>query len=185
MGNSEVGHQNIGAGRIVEQEIMRITGRIRDGSFFENATLMNAFKAVEVTQRNVHIMGLCSDGRVHSDLEHLFALLEMAKRCGIPGGRVFVHAFTDGRDTGPYTGLGFIEQVEMCCAKLGVNPVASVIGRYYAMDRDGRWDRTEKAFRMLVHGEGQPFSAAAEAVRHYYANSSDQNRKGDEFITPS
>lgn len=185
MGNSEVGHQNIGAGRIVEQELMRITGRIRDGSFFENEVLVDTFKSVEVMEMDVHVMGLCSDGRVHSDLEHLYAILEMTKRCGIPGEWVFVHAFMDGRDTGPYAGLGFIEQIEKRCAELGVNPVASVIGRYYAMDRDGRWDRTEKAFRMLYHGEGRQFASAAEAVKHYYDHPSDEHRKGDEFITPS
>lgn len=185
MGNSEVGHQNIGAGRIVEQELMRITGRIRDGSFFENQTLVNTFEGCLSIEGNLHVMGLCSDGRVHSDLEHLFAILEMARRRGIPGEWIFVHLFTDGRDTGPYTGLGFIERVEKKCAELGVNPIASVIGRYYAMDRDGRWDRTEKAFQMLVHRRGRQFRSATEAVRHYYDNPTDENRRGDEFIPPS
>lgn len=185
MGNSEVGHQNIGAGRIVEQEIMRITGRIRDGSFFQNPVLHKAFQGVISTGRCVHLLGLCSDGRVHSDMEHLFALLESARRTGVPGTSIFVHAITDGRDTGPNTALGYIRQIEVRCAELKVNPVASVIGRYYAMDRDERWDRIEKAYRMLVHGEGRSFASAAEAIQHYYEHPSEVNRRGDEFITPS
>ncbi|MCH7840498.1 MAG: 2,3-bisphosphoglycerate-independent phosphoglycerate mutase, partial [Planctomycetes bacterium] len=185
MGNSEVGHQNIGAGRIVEQEIMRITGRIRDGGFFENATLIEAFAHAGRTGGNVHILGLCSDGRVHSDLEHLFALLEMSRRQSFPGRRVFVHALTDGRDTAPNTGVGYVEAIELKCRELDVNPVASVVGRYYAMDRDQRWDRIEKAYRMLVHGEGQRFTSAVEALRHYYEHPSEPSLSGDEFVTPS
>lgn len=185
MGNSEVGHQNIGAGRIVEQEIMRITGRIRDGSFFSNAVLVGAFEHARESGKAVHIVGLCSTGRVHSDLEHLYALLEMAKRLGFPGDRVFIHAITDGRDTPPKSGLGFIREVEAKCSETGVNPVASVIGRYYAMDRDNRWERTEKAYRMLVQGEGEGFRSAEAAVEHYYAHPSEDSRQGDEFIRPS
>ena len=185
MGNSEVGHQNIGAGRVVEQEIMRITGRIRDGGCFENATLVEAFAHAGRTGGNVHILGLCSDGRVHSDLEHLFALLEMSQRQSFPGRRVFVHALTDGRDTAPNTGVGYVESIELKCRELDVNPVASVVGRYYAMDRDQRWDRIEKAYRMLVHGEGRRFASAVEALRHYYEHPSEPSLSGDEFVTPS
>lgn len=185
MGNSEVGHQNIGAGRVVEQEIMRITGRIRDGGFFENATLVDAFAHAGRTGGNVHILGLCSDGRVHSDLEHLFALLEMSRRQCFPGRRVFVHALTDGRDTPPDAGVRYVETIESKCRELGVNPVAGVVGRYYAMDRDHRWDRIEKAYRMLVHGEGRRFASAVEALRHYYEHPSEPSRSGDEFVTPS
>lgn len=185
MGNSEVGHQNIGAGRVVEQEIMRITGRIRDGTFFANRTLVGAFEHAAQTGGRVHILGLCSDGRVHSDLDHLFGLLELSRRLRFPGDRVAVHAVTDGRDTSPHRGVEFIQAVEDKCREAGVGPVASVIGRYYAMDRDNRWERIETAYRMLVAGEGRRFASAIEAVRHYYANPSEPSRSGDEFVLPS
>lgn len=185
MGNSEVGHQNIGAGRIVEQEIMRITGRIRDGSFFTHPTLVSAFDRAAERDRSVHIMGLCSDGRVHSDLEHLYGLLELSVRRGFPGDRVFVHAFTDGRDTPPDRGAGFIEAIEEKCRELGIRGVASVIGRFYAMDRDGRWGRVERAYRLLTQGEGRVFSSAVEAVKHHYHQPADPNLVGDEFVEPS
>ncbi len=185
MGNSEVGHQNIGAGRVVEQEIMRITGRLCDGSFFTNPTLVGAFDHAGKTGGNVHIMGLCSDGRVHSDLDHLYGLLEMSRRREFPGLRVFVHAFTDGRDTRPRGGVDFVEAIEGKCREFGINPIASVVGRYYAMDRDNRWDRVEKAYRMLVNGEGKRFASADEALRDYYAHPSEPNRSGDEFVVPS
>jgi 2,3-bisphosphoglycerate-independent phosphoglycerate mutase len=185
MGNSEVGHQNIGAGRIVEQEIMRITGRIRDGEFFQNRALLAAFEYARKTGGRVHILGLCSDGRVHSDLDHLYGLLELGRRVRFPGDHVAVHAFTDGRDTSPTCGVGFILEVEKRCKELGVAPVASVVGRYYAMDRDNRWERIETAYRMLVHGEGRRFDSAVEAVRHYYDHPSEPSRAGDEFIVPS
>jgi 2,3-bisphosphoglycerate-independent phosphoglycerate mutase len=183
-GNSEVGHQNIGAGRIVEQEIMRITGRIRDGSFFANPVLIGAFQRARQTGGRVHIMGLCSDGRVHSDLDHLFGLLELSRRLDFPGSRVFVHAFTDGRDAPPFGGAAYLEQVEQRCRSLGINPVASVIGRYYSMDRDHRWDRIERAYRMLVHGEGARFASAAEALQDYYRRPHAPDQQGDEFVTP-
>lgn len=185
MGNSEVGHQNIGAGRIVEQEIMRITGRIHDGTFFTNRTLVGAFESAARTGGRVHILGLCSDGRVHSDLDHLYGLLELSRRLRFPGDRVAVHAFTDGRDTSPHRGVEFIQAVEDKCREVGVSPVASVIGRYYAMDRDNRWERIETAYRMLVAGEGRRFASAVEAVRHYYANPSEPAQTGDEFVLPS
>ncbi len=185
MGNSEVGHQNIGAGRIVEQEIMRITGRIRDGGFFENKALCTAFENARKSGGNVHLMGLCSDGRVHSDLDHLFGLLDLSVRLGFPGSRVYVHAFTDGRDTDPHGGLRYLETVEAKCRAAGVNPVASVIGRYYAMDRDHRWERIEKAYRLLVHGEGRAFSSAGAAIQHYYDHPTGPTLAGDEFIGPS
>ena len=185
MGNSEVGHQNIGAGRIVEQEIMRISGRIHDESFFENANLNGAFQRATQTGGRVHVMGLCSDGRVHSDLDHLFGVLTMCKRVGFDGERLFVHAFMDGRDTPPQSGIGHIELIERHCREAGINPVAGVVGRYYAMDRDSRWDRVERAYRMLVEGEGSVFSSAAEAIRHYYDNPSEPSRAGDEFVVPS
>lgn len=185
MGNSEVGHQNIGAGRIVEQEIVRITGRIQDGTFYSNDTLVEAFEHAVRTEGNMHIMGLCSDGRVHSDLDHLFALLDMAQKQIFPGDRVFVHAFADGRDTPPQAGVAFLETIEAKCREVGVNPVASVIGRYFAMDRDHRWDRVEQAYRMLVNGEGERCSSAVAALRDYYDHPSEPNRSGDEFVPPS
>ena len=185
MGNSEVGHQNIGAGRIIEQEIMRITGRIHDGSFFTNRTLVGAFEHAMRSGGHVHILGLCSDGRVHSDLDHLYGLLELSRRLRFPGDRVAVHAITDGRDTSPNRGVEFIQAVEGKCREVGVSPVASVIGRYYAMDRDNRWDRIEAAYRMLVAGEGRHFVSALEAVRDYYEHPSEPARSGDEFVLPS
>lgn len=185
MGNSEVGHQNIGAGRIVEQEIMRITGRIHDETFFTNQVLIEAFHTANKTGGCVHIMGLCSDGRVHSDLEHLEGLLRLPAIVGFPGQRVFVHAFTDGRDTPPNKGVEFLAAIERQCAQAGVNPIASVIGRYYAMDRDNRWDRVEKAYRLLTERKGDRFPSACAAVQHYYDHPSDTNRTGDEFVTPS
>jgi len=185
MGNSEVGHQNIGAGRIVDQEIMRITRRIRDESFFHNPALTGAFKRAGETGGNVHLLGLCSDGRVHSDLEHLYALLAMSRLAGFDGRRVWVHAILDGRDTPPNSGLNFVEQIEARCREFGVNPVASVTGRYYAMDRDNRWDRVQAAYELLTRGEGSWFSTAREAVQHYYDHPTEQNRRGDEFILPS
>ncbi len=187
MGNSEVGHQNIGAGRIVEQEVMRITGRIRDGSFFENKALAGAFEHAARTGGAVHLMGLCSDGRVHSDLEHLYALLEMSGRRRFPGNRVFVHAFMDGRDTAPNRGLHYIAQIEHQCRRAGVNPIATVCGRYWAMDRDNRWDRVQRAYDALTgRAEDVPlFDSAAEAVDHYYDHPTSETMNGDEFVTPA
>ncbi len=185
MGNSEVGHQNIGAGRVVEQEIMRITGRIRDAAFFSNRVLVGAFERAGKTGGNVHLMGLCSDGRVHSDLDHVYGLLEMSLKVGFPPERVFIHAFTDGRDTAPNSGVEHLAAIEAKCREVGANPVASVVGRYYAMDRDNRWDRVEKAYRMLTLGEGARFPTAAAALRHYYDHPTKPNQAGDEFVIPS
>ncbi len=209
MGNSEVGHQNIGAGRIVEQEIMRITGRIEDGTFFKNPVLVGAFEHAARSGGSVHLMGLCSNGQVHSDLDHLYALMEMSVRLQFPGERMRIHAFTDGRDTPPNSGLGFIRALDEKCQALGIHPVASVCGRYWAMDRDHRWDRVRTAYDMLTgfspsardgamgksdasslrdvaEGRACPrFSSAAGAIQHYYDNPSSDSMKGDEFIPPS
>ncbi len=197
MGNSEVGHQNIGAGRIVDQEIMRITRRIRDGSFFESPPLRGAFEHARASGGNVHIMGLVSDGQVHSDLEHCFALIDLAKRMQFPGDRVFVHAFTDGRDTGPKTGLGFIRRLESKVRETGVGRIASVIGRYWAMDRDHRWERIAWAYscltgRSVAHeklvapmGAVRGDASGERAVQWYYDHPADESRTGDEFITPT
>ena len=185
MGNSEVGHQNIGAGRVVEQELMRITGRIADGSFFENEQIRAAFDQAGKTGGSVHLLGLCSNGRVHSDLDHLDALLTFSSKHGFPGDRVFVHAFTDGRDTPPHAGLDYLRQVESFCRKAGTNPVASVIGRFFAMDRDNRWDRVETAYRLLTERNGTTFPSAEDAIRHAYEHPEDSQQVGDEFIPPS
>lgn len=183
MGNSEVGHQNMGAGRIVDQESVRITRAIRDGSFYRNPELVAAVETCRARRSKLHIMGLASDEGVHSRLEHLFACLELAKRRGLK--RVFVHAFTDGRDSPPTSGVGFVERIEAEMRRIGVGQIASVCGRYYAMDRDGRWDRVEKAHRMLVQGEGEAAPSAVEALKRYYARPTAPNLTGDEFVMPT
>ncbi|HEY3245622.1 MAG TPA: 2,3-bisphosphoglycerate-independent phosphoglycerate mutase [Phycisphaerae bacterium] len=182
MGNSEVGHQNIGAGRVVDQEILRISRRIQDGSFFANEALRGAYEFARRHNGSVHIMGLCSDAGVHSALEHLYACVELGKRLGFPGERIFVHAFGDGRDSPPQSGIDFIRQVEAKLAAIGAGRVASVIGRYYAMDRDNRWDRVAAAYRMLTRGEGHRVGGAVEAFQRYYEHATEPSRAGDEFI---
>ena len=197
MGNSEVGHQNIGAGRIVNQEIMRITKAIRDGSFRKNYELLEAFDHATETGGYVHLLGLASNGQVHSDIEHLFALIDMAAELRVPAHRLFVHAITDGRDTPPYSGLDFIKQIEAKLKSAGVGRLASVLGRYYAMDRDHRWGRIALAYACLT---GQPLrhgdedtkgisvrvcGSATEAVQHYYDHPTSESMKGDEFIVPT
>ena len=185
MGNSEVGHQNIGAGRIVDQETMRITRRIRDGSFFTNKTLVDAFAHAKKNNSKVHIFGLCSDGRVHSDQEHAYALLEMAKKQNFPGDRVLIHAITDGRDTAPTGASRYLPALEAKCKEIGVGRIATVVGRFYAMDRDNRWDRVQVAYDLLTQNKGVKYATASAALEHYYANASDTSRGGDEFVMPS
>jgi len=185
MGNSEVGHQNIGAGRIVDQETMRITRRIRDGSFFSNKTLLAAFEHAKKHNATVHLLGLCSDGRVHSDQEHAYAILEMAKRQGVTGDRVLVHAITDGRDTAPTGAARYLPALEAKCRELGVGRIATVVGRFYAMDRDNRWERVRAAYELLTENKGEKFPTATAALEHYYAHASDASRSGDEFVVPS
>ena len=143
MGNSEVGHINMGAGRIVYQELTRITKEIQDGDFFQNPALLEAIANCKKNNSDLHFYGLLSDGGVHSHITHLYALLELAKKEGLSN--VYVHAFLDGRDTPPASGKGFVEQLADKMKELGVGKIASVMGRYYAMDRDNRWDRVEKA----------------------------------------
>jgi 2,3-bisphosphoglycerate-independent phosphoglycerate mutase len=184
MGNSEVGHQNLGAGRIVDQESVRITKAVRDGAFFTNSVLNEAVTYAVDHGGRVHLFGIVSDAGVHGLLEHLFACLELCKRRGLTGDRVFLHAFTDGRDTSPNSGLGYVKQIEARMAEIGVGRVASVSGRYWAMDRDNRWPRVEKAYRAIVFGEGPKFHSATQAIEHYYANPTEPNMSGDEFITP-
>ncbi|MGH9624916.1 MAG: 2,3-bisphosphoglycerate-independent phosphoglycerate mutase, partial [Bryobacteraceae bacterium] len=175
MGNSEVGHMNMGAGRVLYMDVMRLDILIRSGEFFQSPALLNAMKRAE--GHRLHLMGLCSDGGVHAQLTHLFALLEMAQRHGLKD--IFVHCFMDGRDTPPENGIGYIEQVERKLRELGSGKIASVAGRYYAMDRDKRWDRIERAFGAMVLGNGAKFQSPAEAVRASY-------KRGvtDEFIEP-
>ncbi|HMO26832.1 MAG TPA: hypothetical protein PKB10_11235 [Tepidisphaeraceae bacterium] len=184
MGNSEVGHQNIGAGRVVDQESVAITKQIRNGEFFGNAELNRAIDHAIARGSSVHLFGIVSDAGVHGLLEHLYACLELCKRKGLTD-RVFLHAFTDGRDTAPSSGMGYIQQVEAKMRALGVGRIATVGGRYYAMDRDNRWARVEKAYRALTEGAGPRFRSAVEAVQHYYDNPTESNMSGDEFITPS
>ncbi len=184
MGNSEVGHQNIGAGRIVDQEVMRITRTIREGAFFENKTLLGAFEHAKKNDGSVHVLGLCSDGRVHSDMDHAFALVDLCKKVGFDGKRFFVHAITDGRDTAPTGGLGYLQQFQAKLDDAGVGQIASVIGRYYAMDRDHRWDRVKLAYDLLTQGSETTAPSALEAVQAYYDNPTEPSRSGDEFIMP-
>ena len=175
-GNSEVGHLNIGAGRIVWQELSRINKAIKDGSFFENKELLEAVKKAQ-SQNKIHIMGLFSDGGVHSHNEHLFALLELCKKHDIDN--VNVHAFTDGRDTSPNGGIEYAKEFEAKAEEIGVGKLSSIVGRYYAMDRDNRWERIKLAYDLLVHGEGKKFASAEEGFKASY-----DAKVTDEFIKP-
>ena len=185
MGNSEVGHQNIGAGRIVNQELMRITESVRSGAFFENAGLDAAFGRVESTGGTVHLLGLVSDGQVHSDIEHLLALITMAQRRGCPAERLRVHAITDGRDTTPRSGAGYLERVEAALEEAGYPPVASVLGRFWAMDRDHRWERVQRAYDCLVDGRALQADQARIALQAHYESPEDPELIGDEFMPPT
>ena len=176
MGNSEVGHLNIGAGRIVYQDLAKINLAIEDESIRDNEILQAAFKKAKANGVNLHFMGLVSDGGVHSSQEHLHFLCQMAQEAGLE--KAFVHAFTDGRDTDPKSGLGYLTRLEQHLAESPVK-LASVIGRYYAMDRDNRWERVKKAYDLLVSGEGEKCSNLLEAVERSYAND-----VTDEFLLP-
>ena len=184
MGNSEVGHQNLGAGRIVDQELMRITRAIRSGDFARNATLRKAFDRAKATGRCVHVMGLVSDGQVHSDLPHLEAILELGKTTGFPGDRLFVHAFTDGRDTPTDGSLRYLPWLEGVLHRTG-GRIATVCGRFYAMDRDHRWERVKKAYDLLVGRGGARAANALDAVRANLANPTSPTQAGDEFTPPT
>ncbi|MDE0043217.1 MAG: 2,3-bisphosphoglycerate-independent phosphoglycerate mutase [Candidatus Poribacteria bacterium] len=185
MGNSEGGHQNIGAGRTVDQELLRITNMIRSGEFFENQTLVAAMNHVRARGTNLHLIGLASEAGVHSSLEHLYALLLLAKKLTIPSDHVLVHNFSDGRDSSPTSGIDFCRQIEAKMTEIGVGNVASVIGRYYAMDRDDRWERVEKAYRLLTDGAQHCVKSPTAAYQHYYDHPADSGRFGDEFIEPT
>ena len=178
MGNSEVGHLNMGAGRIVYQELTRISKEIEDGDFFKNEALLKAVENAKKNDSAIHFMGLLSDGGVHSHITHLYGLLELAKREGLS--KVYVHCFLDGRDTPPASGKGYIEQLEEKMKEIGVGRIGVVSGRYYAMDRDNRWDRVEKAFRALTKGEGVQGTDAAALVQQSYDEGTT-----DEFVLPT
>ena len=178
MGNSEVGHMNMGAGRIVYQELTRITKEIQDGDFFKNEALLAAMKNAKENNSAVHFMGLLSDGGVHSHIGHVFGLLELAKRQGLE--KVYVHCFLDGRDTPPASGKEYVEELEAKMKEIGVGEVASVSGRYYAMDRDNAWDRVEKAYAAMVYGEGETGTEPVQAIEDSYAK-----EVTDEFMLPT
>ena len=179
MGNSEVGHLNIGAGRIVYQDLTKITKDIRNGEFFKNVELLKAMNAAKENGKKLHLYGLVSTGGVHSHTEHLYALIEMAKMVGLDN--VYVHAFTDGRDVAPTSGAGFLEGLQEKMDELSFGAIASVSGRYYAMDRDNNWDREEKAYNALTLGEGKHFEGSAEDC----ALASYAEGVTDEFIVPT
>ena len=178
MGNSEVGHTNIGAGRIVYQELTRITKAIGDGDFFENDAFLKAVENCKKHGSALHIYGLLSDGGVHSHITHMFALLELAKRSGLT--KVFVHGFMDGRDVSPTSGIEYVKQLEDKMKELGVGKIGTLSGRYYAMDRDNRWERVEKAYAALVYGEGAKGNSAVEAIQKSY-----DAGVTDEFVVPT
>ena len=178
MGNSEVGHLNMGAGRIVYQELTRITKEIQDGDFFKNEALLDAVRNAKEHDSALHMYGLLSDGGVHSHNTHLYALLELAKREGLK--KVYVHCFLDGRDTPPASGKDVVQELTDKMAEIGIGEIATVMGRYYAMDRDNRWDRVELAYKAMVCGEGLTAESGVEAVENSYAED-----KTDEFVVPT
>ena len=178
MGNSEVGHLNMGAGRIVYQELTRITKEIQDGDFFKNEALLHAVKNATENGSALHLFGLLSDGGVHSHITHLFGLLELAKKEGLE--KVYVHCFLDGRDTPPQSGKGYVQELTDKLAELGVGKIATVMGRYYAMDRDNRWDRVERAYNAITKGLGVSAESGVAAVQNSY-----NNGKNDEFVEPA
>ncbi|MEM1422378.1 MAG: 2,3-bisphosphoglycerate-independent phosphoglycerate mutase, partial [Planctomycetota bacterium] len=188
MGNSEVGHQNIGAGRVVDQESVRITKACRSGELAQNDAIASAIVGARNGGNAVHLMGLSSDAGVHAQLEHLYAIIELCAQLGLD--RVYIHLFTDGRDTGPFTGRGYAQRVEKKCAELGVGRVVSVIGRYWAMDRDNRWERVARAYACLTGRDADAHAVAHRdttdnAFAHAYDNPPGETMKGDEFVEPA
>src|SRR6185369_9990089 len=178
MGNSEVGHLNIGAGRIVYQDLTRISKSIVDGDFFENPVLLDCIRRAKAAGGRLHLSGLLSDGGVHSHNTHLYALLELAKREGLTD--VFVHCLLDGRDTPPQSGIEYLAQLEAEIARIGCGKIATLMGRYYAMDRDTRWERVEKAYNAMVHGLGELCVSSKDAIEQSYAS-----KIYDEFVVPA
>ena len=177
MGNSEVGHMNIGAGRVVYQSLTLINKAVQDGTFFENEKLLSAIEHAKKHDSKLHIWGLLSDGGVHSSIEHIYALLEMAKKHGLT--KVYVHAFLDGRDVAPDSGASFVEAICKKMEEIGVGEVYSISGRYYAMDRDKRWDRVELGYNNMVKGEGEEFTCPVQYVKDSYGK-----EVYDEFVIP-
>ena len=178
MGNSEVGHLNLGAGRVVYQELTKINKSIREGEFFKNERFLDAINYAKENNSSLHLYGLVSEGGVHSSMDHIFALIKLAAQEGLK--KVYLHAFLDGRDTPPRSACKYLEQVEAELKKYNLPPVATVCGRYWAMDRDNRWDRVEKAYNCLILGEGETAKTACEAVQNSYAAG-----KNDEFVEPT
>ncbi|HKQ54192.1 MAG TPA: 2,3-bisphosphoglycerate-independent phosphoglycerate mutase, partial [Pyrinomonadaceae bacterium] len=177
MGNSEVGHLNMGSGRVIRMDVSRIDYAIETGEFFANPALTGAVAAAQSAGKSLHLMGLVSDGQVHSSQQHLYALLRMAKERGLQ--RVYVHCFLDGRDTPPASAYGYVEALQVKCGEIGAGRIASLVGRYYAMDRDKRWERTERAYRLLVHAEGERAIDPVEAIKRSY-----ERGITDEFVEP-
>ena len=178
MGNSEVGHTNIGAGRVVYQELTRITKSIQDGDFFTNEALVGAMENCKKNSSALHLMGLMSDGGVHSHNTHLYGIMELAKRSGVD--KVYIHCFMDGRDVPPTSGKDYLAELYKKCDEIGVGEIATVMGRYYAMDRDNRWERVIKAYKAMTEGEGVKFDCACKMMEESYAND-----VTDEFIVPA
>ncbi|WP_407370734.1 2,3-bisphosphoglycerate-independent phosphoglycerate mutase [Carnobacterium sp.] len=178
MGNSEVGHTNIGAGRVVYQSLTRIDKAIEEGEFQTNPVLSDAMERTIKYQSNLHLFGLLSDGGVHSHINHLISLIKTAKEKGVPN--IYVHAFLDGRDVAPNSGIKYVEQLEQAIKEIGAGEIATISGRFYAMDRDKRWERVEKAYNAIAHGEGLKASSALEAVQTSY-----DKEKFDEFVMPT
>lgn len=178
MGNSEVGHLNIGAGRIVYQEFTRISKAIEDGDFFTNPAFLSAIQNAKRHESALHLIGLCSDGGVHSHLSHLYALIKMARDHGLE--RVYVHCLMDGRDVPPSSGKAYVEAVAEQLISLGCGKIATVMGRYWAMDRDNRYERVEKAYAALCYGEGETAGSAPEAMQQSY-----DKGETDEFVKPT
>ncbi len=186
MGNSEVGHENIGAGRIVNQELVRINKLFSDGLLASNGVWRGAVDRLRERSSKLHLMGIVSDAGVHGMLEHLYGILAQAKADGVAPDRVFIHAFTDGRDTPPTSGIGYVRQVDAKCRELGIGRIASVCGRFWAMDRDNRWERVEKAYSVLTGRGVEATAASAEAaVQAYYDRPLSPTQKGDEFVAPT
>lgn len=177
MGNSEVGHLNMGSGRVIRMDVSRIDHDIETGEFFNNEVLVKAMDEAKASGHALHLMGLISDGQVHSSQEHLYALLRMAKARGLQ--RVYVHCFLDGRDTPPASAYGYVEALQVKCGEIGAGRIASLVGRYYAMDRDKRWERTERAYKLLVNAEGERAIDVVEAIKHSY-----ERGLTDEFVEP-
>ena len=177
MGNSEVGHLNIGSGRVIRMDVSRIDYDIATGAFFQNEALAAAMDAAKSRGTQLHLMGLISDGQVHSSQEHLYALLRMAKQRGLQ--RVYIHCFLDGRDTPPASAYGYVEALQIKCGEYNCGRIASIIGRYYAMDRDKRWERTERAYKLLVNAEGERAIDEVEAIKKSY-----ERGMTDEFVEP-